>query len=136
LPAIFQSQGLIKVLDTGKVVSLVLMNEELLKKHSDIGQRVMQALFDAYDYYRTHENESNDWFLAEAQLNGGTQEACKLAASLEPNLKAKSRSEMRVTFSAEDLADLQKASDFLKAKLTSPVDIQKMVDNTYAKNVK
>src|SRR3989344_852926 len=59
IPAIFEAKGWVKVLDVGKVVSLVLMNEEFLKKNKGSGEKVMQAIFDAYDYYRQNVVQAN-----------------------------------------------------------------------------
>jgi len=136
LPAIFESQGKIKVLHTGKVVSMVIMNDAFLKANPKVGKQIMQSLFDAYDYYREHKKEANELFLAEAELNGATQEACELAASLEPNLKAKSKKKMSVTFSKDDLNHLKNAAAFLEAKTGNKVNVDESIGNEYADNLK
>lgn len=136
LPAIFESQGKLKVLHTGKVVSMVLMNESFLKEQAGVGRKVMQSLLDAYDYYRQNQKEANEWFLAEAELKGATQEACALAASIEPNLKAKSKKKMTVAFSKDDLSHLKSAAAFLEGKTGAKVNVDESFTTEYALNLK
>ena len=135
-PAIFEAKGLIRVLDVGKVCSLVLMNQEFIKSHPGAATKMMQALFDAYDYYRQHVEEANTWFMAEAGLSGADQAAMNAAASIEPNLKAKGRAEMRVSFTDEDFAIMADAADFIAPKIKTQVDMKKYVSNEYVKGVK
>ena len=134
-PAIFEAQKLIKVLDLGKVCSLVLMNREFIKAHPGVADKMMQAMFDAYDY-RQHVEEANGWFMAEAGLANASQDACNVAASIEPNLKAKSREEIRVTFTDDDYAIMAEAATFMAPKIKTMVDMRKYVVNDYAKNAK
>jgi len=135
-PAILQSKGLIRVIDTGRVTSMVLMNEKMLKAKPAIARKMMLAVFDAYDYYRQHTAEANTWFLAEAGLKGGDQKACELAAELEPNLKATKRSDMSLTISSEDLAKLKDVANFLEPQIKKNVDVAKYIDDSAAKNLK
>lgn len=136
LPAIFETQGSIRPLHVGKVVSLVIMKDSFLSKNPQIGKQMMQAIFDAYDYYRQNAKQANDWFLEEAQLNGGNQKACEIAAGLEPNLKAGARSAIRVSFTDEDLKNLESAAAFLADKTGQKVKVASAIDNTYVKDVK
>lgn len=136
IPSIFESKGLVRVLDVGRVVSLVLMSEEFIAKNSGVAEKVMKSLVDAYEYYRTHTAQANTWFMEEAQLKDADQKACEIAASLEPNLKVKSRAEIRVTFSEEDFVALQSAADFLEPQLKKRVEMKKYVRNKYVANLK
>ncbi|KKS25982.1 MAG: ABC-type nitrate/sulfonate/bicarbonate transport system, periplasmic component [Parcubacteria group bacterium GW2011_GWA2_42_11] len=131
-PAILESRGLIKVVDTGKVVSLVLMNQNYLDKNPSAAQRFLQALFDAYDYYRQNAAVANSWFIAEAGLADAGQEACNLAASLEPNLAAQSREEIRLAFTDDDYSLMQQGADFISAQIKQVVDMRHFVINQYA----
>ena len=135
-PAIFESKGLIRVLDMGKVCSLVLMNEKFIENNKDVADRMMQAIYDAYDYYRQNLAKANKWFMEEARLKGSDHKACDIAASIEPNVWCKSRSEIRVTFTSEDFKIMQRASDFLAPKLKKRVDMMQFVSNRYASNAK
>ncbi len=134
-PAIFESMGLIRVLEVGKVCSLVLMNQEILKKDPLIAIKVMQSIKDAYDFYRQNVFQSNEWFMAEAQLKTANQEACNIAASVEPNVSAHSRSEINVTFSEDDFILMQKGADFISQKLNERVDMRQYVTNKFASKV-
>ena len=131
MPAIFEAKGWVRVLDIGAVCSLVVMNEAYLNKHDQVATRLMQALVDAYDYYRQNREQANAWFLEEAHLDDADQKACTLAASLEPNLKVKSRAGIRVSFNEDDFKLLQTAADFLEPKLKKHIDMRKFVTNKY-----
>lgn len=135
-PAIFEAKGLVRTLDVGKVVSLVIMNENFIKKNPKVATQLMQSIADAYHYYQSHTEEANKWFMNEAHLDGADQSACNIAASLEPNLKAKNKKGIRVTFIDSDFVTMQKAADFIEAKLNKKVDMKKFVTNEYAKDVK
>lgn len=135
-PAIFEAKGLVRVLDVGRVCSLVVMNEEFIAAHPGIAGKLMSALVDAYDYYRQNTKQANTWFLKEAQLKDADQEAANIAASLEPNLKAKKRSDIRVAFNDDDFAVMQSAADFLQPALKKQIDMRKFVSNKYLTDVK
>jgi ABC-type nitrate/sulfonate/bicarbonate transport system substrate-binding protein len=134
-PAIFEAQGLVRPLDVGKVCSVVLMNENFIEQNSEVAQKVMQALLDAYDYYRQNIEQANTWFMQEAGLKNADQKACNIAASIEPNVQAKSRGDLRVSFIEEDFAIMQSAADFLAPKV-GKVDMREYVSNKYVKGVK
>lgn len=135
-PAIFEAKGFIRVLDVGKVCSLVLMNENFIAANEGVAQKFMQAMFDAYDYYRQNVEQANAWFMAEAGLKGADQTACNVAASIEPNVAASDRSAIRVTLTEEDFAILDGAAAFMEPKLKKLVDMRKYVTNTYAASAK
>jgi len=135
-PAIFEAKGWVKVLDVGKVVALVLMNEEFIAKNPGVATKVMQALVDAYDHYRQNTEQANAWFMEEAQLKEADQKTCNIAASIEPNLKAKMRAEIRVSFNEDDFAMMQSAADFLEPQLKKRVDMSKHVSNKYVSGLK
>lgn len=136
IPAIFEAKGLIKVLDVGKVCSVVLMNENFINEHSGVANNLMQAMFDAYDYYRQNIEQANTWFMQEAGLKDANQEACNVAASIEPNVQVKSRNEIRVTFTEEDYVIMEQAAEFMAPKIKKKVDMRKFVTNEYAAGVK
>lgn len=131
IPAIFEAKGWVRVLDVGKVVSLVLMNEKFIATHKDSATQVMRALVDAYDHYRQNVEQANTWFMKEAQLKEADHKTCNIAASIEPNLKVNDRSEIRVSFTDEDFRVLQSAADFLQPQLKKKVDMRKYVSNRF-----
>ncbi len=134
-PAIFESKGWIRVLDIGKVVSMVLMNKTFLEANPGVAKKLNTALIDAYDYYRQNQSTANTWFMKEAQLKEANQKACELAASIEPNLKAKSRSDIRVSFNEDDFSVIQSAADFLQPQLKKRVDMKTFVNNKYTESL-
>ncbi|MEA2113424.1 MAG: ABC transporter substrate-binding protein [Patescibacteria group bacterium] len=134
-PAIFQSKELIRTLDIGKVCSLVLMNQNFISSHPDVAKNMMQSIFDAYDYYRQHREQANQWFIAEAQLKDADNKTCDIAASIELNVWAKERKDIRVSFIDEDYEIMQKGADFLQDKLGKKVDMRKFVSNKYTEGV-
>lgn len=136
LPAIFEAKGWVRVLDVGKVVSLVLMNEEFLKTNAGVAERVNKALAEAYDHYRQNTAQANTWFMEEAQLKDADQSTCDLAASLEPNLKVKRTSDIRVSFNEDDFKIMQGAADFLEPQLKKHLDMRQYVSNKYTGGVK
>ena len=135
-PSIFEAKGLIKVLDVGKVCSLVLMNENFIKKNGTVAERLMQAMYDAYDHYRQNIEQANTWFMAEAGLKNANQSACNVAASIEPNVQAKTRGDIRVTFVEDDFRIMEEAAEFMAPKLKKKVDMRKYVSDRYARNAK
>lgn len=135
-PALFEANKLVRVLHSGKVCSLVLMNKSFIGKNPGAAERVAQALFDAYDYYRRNVEQANKWFMEEARLQGVSSDACNVAASIEPNVWVKSRGEIRVTFIEEDFEIMRKAAEFLSPKLGTTVDMRRFVTDEYAKNAR
>jgi len=136
LPAIFEAKGWVRVLDVGKVVSLVLMNENFIKQNPGVAEKVNKALAQAYDHYRQNAAQANIWFMEEAQLKDADQKTCDLAASLEPNLKVKKASDIRVSFNEDDFKILQSAADFLEPQLKKKIDMRKFVSNKYVAGLK
>jgi len=112
------------------------IDEKFIENNNSAADRMMQAIYDAYDYYRQNISKANKWFMEEARLKGSDQKACDIAASIEPNVWCKSRSEIRVTFTSEDFKIMQRASDFLAPKLKKRVDMMQFVSNRYASNAK
>jgi len=127
IPAIFESNGLIRVLDVGKVCSLVLMNGNLIQTHPDVAERFMNALIDAYDFYRNNITEVNAWFIEASGLRDLDDDILYLAASIEPNLRVNARNEIRVWFIDEDFEILQRAADFV----ASDVNMRDFVTNDF-----
>jgi ABC-type nitrate/sulfonate/bicarbonate transport system substrate-binding protein len=135
IPAVLEFEKLIKVLDVGKVVSLVVMNQKFKNDHKGIERNFLLALRDAYSYYRQHVSQANAWFVAEAQLENVNDQVCALSASLEPNLNAKTDAEVRLFLNKEDFAVLGSAALFLKDKFGFEVDPTKYIDDSIAKQL-
>lgn len=131
IPAIFQDKGLIRVLHQGKVCSLVLMDGKLIDRDPTIPARLNRALLDAYDYYRSHVQEANEWFKQEAGLHLLTDNALRLAAEMEPNLKAVNKASIRLRITDDDFVILQQAADFVAKRTGNQVVMRDFVTNDF-----
>jgi len=132
-PAIFESKGLVRIIDSGKVCSLVLMNKEFMAANKGIAKNVSLALKDAYLYYRKNKGEADKWFLEESKLEDADTKALDIAASFEPNLKVKKEKEVKVNFSEADFALMQKGADFVGAAIGKKISMKDYVSNDYVK---
>lgn len=131
IPAILETRGLIRVIDTGKVCSLLLVNKEFLKNHSGVAKKISAASREAYIYYRHHKEEADKWFLEEAKLNEVDNKALELASSFEPNMKVKKDKDVVVTFTNEDFKLLQKGADFVEEIVGKKIKIKDFVTNDF-----
>jgi ABC-type nitrate/sulfonate/bicarbonate transport system substrate-binding protein len=111
-PAIFEEKGLIKRLAVGKVVSVIIMSKEYIKKNPEAPVKFLKAFHAAYDYYRNNVSIANEWFITESKLSI-TPKALEIAASMEPNLSVRSAREIRLGFTDDDYKILQEAADFI-----------------------
>lgn len=132
-PAIFEASGLARIIDTGKVCSLVLMNKEFLEKNKGVAKKVATALKEAYAYYRTHKEEADKWFMEEAKMTGVDSKALDIASSMEPNLKVKKDKDIKLTFTESDFALLQKGADFVGEMTGKKIQMKDFVSNNYVK---
>jgi ABC-type nitrate/sulfonate/bicarbonate transport system substrate-binding protein len=88
------------------------MSNEFIKNHPDAPQKLMNSFVDSYDFYRQNVSQANKRFVTESKLNI-SDSAFKTCSDIEPNVSAKSKKDIRVTFTESDLKSLQNASDFL-----------------------
>lgn len=133
IPAILEAKGLIRIIDTGKVCSLLLMNKELLDKNKEVAGQIGQALKDAYTFYRANRATADAWFLEEARLEGADAKALEIAAGIEPNMKVKKDKDIRVHFSDEDFSLMQKGADFVGESTGKKINMKDFVSNKYVK---
>ncbi|MFA6420533.1 MAG: ABC transporter substrate-binding protein [archaeon] len=113
-PAIFEEKGLVRNLKTETVISLILVSKKYIAEHPSIPLKFLKSFREAYDFYRQNPEQANAWFKSEAKLDI-TSNALSIASAVEPNLKAKSISEIRLSFNDEDYRIMQEAADFLLA---------------------
>lgn len=111
-PAIFQERGLINILKTWQVVSVIMMSNDFIKKNPDAPKKLITSFIDAYDFYRQNISQANKRFVAESNLNI-SDNAFKTCSDIELNVSAKSKKDIRVNFNESDLKSLQNAADFL-----------------------
>lgn len=138
-PAIFEEKGLARNLKVGNVVSVIMVSKDYIKSNPNSPENFLKAFYEAYDYYRMHISQANSWFITDSKLNV-SQSVLNVAASVEPNLSAKSKNDMRIGFSEDDFKRLQDAADFIYAQslVKTQVKMQDHIDLSYLKlaNVK
>lgn len=111
-PAIFEEKGLVRNLNVGTVVSVIMMSEDYIKNNPNAPEEFLKAFYNAYDFYRTHINQANSWFIADSKLNV-SEKALQIASSVEPNLNVKSKKDIRLGFNDGDYKILQDAANFI-----------------------
>lgn len=131
-PAIFEEKGLVRNLKVGKVISLIVMSNEFIEKHPSAPTNFLAAFMDAYDYYKNNVSQSDQWFTDESKLDITTK-ALKIAASVEPNLEAKTKGEIRLHFTDDDYKIIQDAADFLfeQGLVKVKVNMKSYIDLSY-----
>jgi ABC-type nitrate/sulfonate/bicarbonate transport system substrate-binding protein len=132
-PAIFEAHGIVRIIDSGKVCSLVLLNKEFLATHKSVAKNMSLALKDAYAYYRKHTAEADNWFIEESKLPGANTNALAIASSFEPNLKVKKDQDIKVNFTEADFSLMQKGADFIGAAIGKKINMKDYVSNEYVK---
>jgi len=130
-PAIFEEKGLVRNLQVGKVVSVIMMSRDFIDKNPSAPAEFLQAFHDAYDFYRDNTEQANQWFIDEAKLDI-TPKALEIAASLEPNLKPEDNS-IRIGFNEDDYRIMQEAADFIynQGLVEEKVTMKDYVDSSY-----
>lgn len=133
IPAILEADKLVRVIDTGKVCSLVLMNKEFLDKNPGVAKSLQKALAEAYIYYQKNQSQVDQWFIQESKLADATSKALALASSFEPNMKAKNVGNIKLNFSDSDFELLQKGADYVALGIGAKINMKDYVSNSYVK---
>ncbi|HCH65414.1 MAG TPA: hypothetical protein DFR83_21590 [Deltaproteobacteria bacterium] len=110
--ATLEHSGAVRVIDRATITSVVVMDDRFVQQHPEVDRRFMQALHAAYDYVRTDPGHAAARFKEQSNLPFAL-DVLALAASVEPNLSAASARDIRVHLSAEEVAGMQKAADFM-----------------------
>ena len=131
LPAIWEENGQITIIDCGPVVSIVAASEEMIVNRSDDLARFLTAFQLSWDTFRREPERLGELFLEEAGFTA-SQTALDQAASIEPNVAAGSLDDIRLTFSEEDFITLTEATQFLidRGTIAEGFDILAHVDVT------
>lgn len=132
-PAVFEAAGQARIIDSGKVVALVLMNKAFLEKNKGVAKNLQAALKDAYAFYRANTAEADKWFIGESKMMGVDSKILAQTTVFEPNLKVKKDKDIKVHFSKEDQAILQKAADFVAGTTGKKINMKDFVSNDYVK---
>lgn len=125
-PAILEFKGLARMLHVGQVVSVVLISDSYLKTNPDESKRFLQAFLQAWHYYATHQPQANQWFQEESRLEFDPR-VLDLAASVEPNIKARTIIELRPTLNHADMETVQSAAKFIYDHGMAKVEIKMAV---------
>lgn len=132
-PAVFEAAGQARIIDSGKVVALVLMNKSFLEKNKGVAKNLAAALKDAYAFYRANTAEADKWFIEESKMMGVDSKILAQTTVFEPNLKVKKDKDIKLTFSNDDQAILQKAADFVANTTGKKINMKDFVSNDYVK---
>lgn len=134
-PAIFEEKGLVRNLQVGKVVSVIMMSKKFINKNPSAPVNFLQAFYGAYDFYRNNTEQANQWFIEEAKLDI-TPRALEIAAGLEPNLNSET-DKIRIDFNDNDYQIIQEAADFIydQELVGKRVIMKDYVDSSYVKQI-
>jgi sulfonate transport system substrate-binding protein len=135
-PAIFEEKGLIRNIKVGKVVSVIVMSKSYITNHPQAPEQFLRSFIESYDYYRTHKDQADEWFIKDAKL-AVSKKALQTAASVEPNLSASSKDNISIELSTDDIKALQEAADFLYEQkfILKHVTMKEHIDLSFLKNV-
>jgi ABC-type nitrate/sulfonate/bicarbonate transport system substrate-binding protein len=134
-PAIFEANGSVRLIHTGTVVAVVVMRKEMLE-HRDLAERFLRSYATAWLYFARNRSQVNSWYKKEAKFTFQGEEPLEISARVEPNVKATSFRDLRITFTDNDLTVMQEAADFLLENklIKSAVRIRDYVDTTLAQS--
>ena len=135
-PAIFEEKGLVRNLKVDKVVSVILVSNNLIERDPASVSHFLKAFNDAYDYYRNNISQADSWFIAESGLDI-TPRALEIAADVEPNLKVTSKNGIRIGFNDEDYKMIQEAADFIfdQGLVKKRVIMREHVDTSFLEEI-
>ncbi len=131
-PAVFEDKGLIKMLKTDTVISLVLVNKKYISENTDSVRSFLKSLKSSYLFYAQNQEKANKWFKDASRLNI-SDNALKISASVEPNLKAKKEKDIILNLNDNDYKIMQEAADFLfnNGLIKTKVDMRANVNLDY-----
>ena len=92
------------------MTSVVVMDDDFVKKNPGVDAKFMDAMSKAYFQYKADTGKANQAFKTASNLKFSL-DALDLAASVEPNLGAGNA--ITVTLSEGDKANIQAAADFM-----------------------
>lgn len=126
LPAQFETRHVARMINCGKVVSVIVASRNMIENRPGTLERFLRAFYLSWYTYAGHPQEMNQIFIKDSSLEISPQ-ALDIAAAVEPNLKATSISEIRMTFQEDDFAIFDQASEFLfsRKKIKAPLDIRR-----------
>jgi ABC-type nitrate/sulfonate/bicarbonate transport system substrate-binding protein len=129
LPAVFEEQGKARMLECGKVVSVVVAHRRMLEQRRTELERFLKAFKMSWVAFSNHPGVLNRLFSRESRLDV-SDKVLDDAASIEPNRWVKTLDEMSFDFSEEDFETFEHSNRFLLAKgiLNEPLDMTSAMD--------
>ncbi len=129
LPAVFEEQGQARMLNCGKVVSMVLASGEMVTTRRQELEKFLAGFALSWYYFAKDPVVVNRLFSEESRLNVNDA-VLDLAASVEPNRTATSLGELRLDFIDEDFQILSSASAFLvdRGIIKNGIDAKEYMD--------
>lgn len=122
-PAILEVKGLARMLDCGKVVSLVIARRNMVQERRAELEAFLRGFKLSWFYFAKNPERLNAWFAKESRLDV-TSAMLDLAASIEPNRFADSLDAVRLDLSRDDLAVISSAHDFLRQRKIMKRDVE------------
>jgi ABC-type nitrate/sulfonate/bicarbonate transport system substrate-binding protein len=125
MPAVFETEGAARMIHCAAVVSVIVANEEMLTVRRDDLERFLLAFLLSWYQFAQHPDTMNAIFVEQVQLHI-SPEALEIAASVEPNRRAKAISDIQLTFDHGDFDTFDAASAFLVERgiIEHPVDMR------------
>lgn len=131
--AILESNKTARVLDMGRVTSVIVMSRKYIGANPDAPVNFLKAFKESVLYYATNTEQANQWFIQASQLSIGDK-VLNLAASVEPNLKSQSIEDVSITFMPDLIDGMQEAAKFIfeQGLAKQQINIEEHIDQTYA----
>jgi sulfonate transport system substrate-binding protein len=131
--AIFEHEGLARILHSDRVVAVLLMDRKYLDSHPRVPVRILVAVAEAYRYYASHRKEADRWFREASQLECDDV-VLEKAAMIEPNLGVQSINDVVLGFSDADLASMEESAEFLYEQhlIKNQIDLRSKIDKRFA----
>jgi ABC-type nitrate/sulfonate/bicarbonate transport system substrate-binding protein len=125
MPAVFETSGAVRMLHCGQVVSVIMASEEMLTARKAELKNFLVAFLLSWKLFAQEPAALNARYLKEVDLSFSAR-ALEIAAAVEPNMRAESIDQIRMTFSEQDLKTIDKASDFLVGRkaIAKPLDVR------------
>jgi ABC-type nitrate/sulfonate/bicarbonate transport system substrate-binding protein len=129
--ALYEREGLAKVLTSGTALGVVAMSESFIKANPEAAANVLAAYKLAYYYYATHQDQVNAWFSEAAQGKFDVGMLREVGA-IEPNLRATESSQIMINLAPSQIATLQSAADFAfeQKLIKNQVNVTKAIDTS------
>ena len=87
--SLFEAKKLARIIDTTITLGVVAISEDFITKHPTETTKFLVSLIQSWDYFATHQDEANKWYLKDTHFSYSPQ-ILKQASAVDPNINAKS----------------------------------------------